>query len=276
VFFLPFFLSLFHLELDVTPVQVAKPKPVEMAVIEVPPPPVEPPEPPPDVEPAPRADGAAPSAKRASERAAARRKAAARIARNAGILGALSSQSDSQMASIFGSGGLSSGLDDSAVTSGLIGNEVGEAYGAGGLGLAGTGRGGGGTGEGTIGLGSLGTIGHGGGSGGGSGYGRGSGRLGRGPRVRSGRVTANGLDAAIARRVLRRALPRVRACAGEAAGRLGVRLRIDERGGVTSATVTRSLSSSVDACVVRAVERLRFPSPKSKSASIETSWRFSG
>jgi uncharacterized protein YfaS (alpha-2-macroglobulin family) len=57
----------------------------------------------------------------------------------------------------------------------LMGNEIGEAYGAGGLGLIGTGRGGGGTGEGTIGLGNIGLIGKGGGGGTGSGYGRGAG-----------------------------------------------------------------------------------------------------
>ena len=50
---------------------------------------------------------------------------------------------------------------------GLIGNEVGEAYGVGGLGLVGTGEGGGGTGEGTIGVGTIGS----GGGGSASGYG---------------------------------------------------------------------------------------------------------
>jgi hypothetical protein len=60
---------------------------------------------------------------------------------------------------------------------GLVGSEVGEAYGAGGLGLVGTGRGGGGTGEGTTG---IGTIGHGSGGGSGSGYGRGAGAGGAG------------------------------------------------------------------------------------------------
>ena len=45
------------------------------------------------------------------------------------------------------------------------GGAIGQAYGAGGLGLVGTGMGGGGTGEGTIGLGNLGLIGKGGGSG---------------------------------------------------------------------------------------------------------------
>ena len=50
---------------------------------------------------------------------------------------------------------------DEDVWGGLTGTEVGEAYGAGGLGLVGTGRGGGGTGEGTIGLGNTGLIGKG-------------------------------------------------------------------------------------------------------------------
>src|SRR5256885_3064044 len=60
----------------------------------------------------------------------------------------------------------------------LVGTQIGEAYGVGGLGLVGSGKGGGGTGEGTIGLGNLGTIGKGGGGGNGSGYGRGAGGLG--------------------------------------------------------------------------------------------------
>jgi pimeloyl-ACP methyl ester carboxylesterase len=47
---------------------------------------------------------------------------------------------------------------------GILGEEIGEAYGEDGLGLSGTGRGGGGTGEGTIGLGVFGTIGRGGSS----------------------------------------------------------------------------------------------------------------
>ena len=56
------------------------------------------------------------------------------------------------------------GDGDEDVWGGLTGNEIGEAYGVGGLGLIGTGRGGGGTGEGSIGLGNT-------GSGTGSGYG---------------------------------------------------------------------------------------------------------
>lgn len=84
------------------------------------------------------------------------------------------------------------GPDDADVWGGLIGTEIGEAYGVGGLGLVGTGRGGGGGGEGTIGLGPIGVIGKGGGGGSGSGYGRGAGAGfgGRGATVPSSRLFA--------------------------------------------------------------------------------------
>jgi len=55
------------------------------------------------------------------------------------------------------------GSDSEDALGGLIGNQIGEAYGVGGLGLVGTGRGGGGAGYGSIGIGRLGTIGRGGG-----------------------------------------------------------------------------------------------------------------
>ncbi len=54
---------------------------------------------------------------------------------------------------------------DEDVWGGLSGTDIGESYGAGGIGLVGTGRGGGGTGEGTIGLGNTGLIGKGRGKG---------------------------------------------------------------------------------------------------------------
>jgi len=70
-----------------------------------------------------------------------------------GILGALRADGDSAFGSALGDG-----MTDREVWGGLMGTEIGEAYGVGGLGLSGTGRGGGGTGEGTIGLGRIGTI----------------------------------------------------------------------------------------------------------------------
>ncbi|MGB1274863.1 MAG: AgmX/PglI C-terminal domain-containing protein, partial [Nannocystaceae bacterium] len=86
-------------------------------------------------------------------------------ARQNGILGVMQQQEGQFMASPFG-GAFAVGNDDEDVWGGLAGDEVGEAFGVGGLGLVGTGRGGGGTGEGTIGLGNTGLIGKGGGSGG--------------------------------------------------------------------------------------------------------------
>ena len=59
----------------------------------------------------------------------------------------------------------------------MWGDEMGDSFGAGGLGLSGIGEGGGGTGEG-IGLGSIGTLGHGAGVGTGQGFGSGHGGLG--------------------------------------------------------------------------------------------------
>jgi A-macroglobulin TED domain/Alpha-2-macroglobulin family/MG2 domain/Macroglobulin domain MG3/Alpha-2-macroglobulin bait region domain/A-macroglobulin receptor binding domain len=55
------------------------------------------------------------------------------------------------------------GIDAEDALGGLIGGQIGETHGVGGLGLMGTGSGGGGMGEGTIGLGSIGTFGKGGG-----------------------------------------------------------------------------------------------------------------
>src|SRR5579883_895055 len=98
-------------------------------------------------------------------------------AQKSGVLGILKSPQGAILASIFGRDS-ALGTDSADVLGGLVGTEVGEAFGVGGLGLVGSGRGGGGTGEGTIGLGNLGTIGKGGGGGNGSGYGRGAGGLG--------------------------------------------------------------------------------------------------
>ena len=77
-----------------------------------------------------------------------------------------------------------------------FGDEIGESYGVGGLGLSGIGEGGGGRAEG-IGLGSIGTLGHGAGTGSGQGYGSGHGRLGgshtaMAPKVRMGATSVAG------------------------------------------------------------------------------------
>jgi hypothetical protein len=146
---------------------------VEMAIVELPPEP--PPEPPPapveDVQPL-QESGAIKVAKLTKKRTPPPDMvemgvlALLTTSDNSAVLGALSSKNDD----VFG---------------GLIGTEMGESFGVGGLGLSGVGEGGGGRGEG-MGLGSIGTIGRGGGGGGlvvgegtGSGYGVGGGRLGK-------------------------------------------------------------------------------------------------
>jgi hypothetical protein len=72
----------------------------------------------------------------------------------------------------------------------MWGDEIGEAYGAGGLGLSGIGEGGGGVGEG-IGLGSIGMLGHGSAMATGQGFGSGHGRLGGSYVTRSAHLASS-------------------------------------------------------------------------------------
>src|SRR5258706_1150876 len=88
------------------------------------------------------------------------------------------------------------GSDEISARGNMWGDEIGDAFGAGGLGLSGIGEGGGGRGEG-IGLGNIGTLGHGAGVGTGPGLGAGHGRLGgshqtKAPKVRMGATTVSG------------------------------------------------------------------------------------
>ncbi|MCC7538341.1 MAG: TonB family protein, partial [Deltaproteobacteria bacterium] len=168
------------------------------------------------------------------------------------------------------------GNDPMSALGALMGNQVGDNFGFGGLGLRGTGRGGGGTGEGTIGLGNLGTIGHGAGGGSGSGYGRGAGSLhGREasvPIVRTGNAQVVGsLSSEVIRRVIRRHINEVRFCyeralmqQPELAGRVSVRFVIGSTGAVQSASIATSTlgNANVESCIVSAVRRWTFPAPE--------------
>ncbi len=176
---------------------------------------------------------------------------------------------------------------DNEVWGGLGGQEVGEAYGVGGLGLVGTGRGGGGTGEGTIGLGNTGLIGKGGGGGTGEGYGRGAGAGfgGRGtsvPTVRQAKATVSGaLDRDIIRRIVRAHINEVRYCYNQGLardpalrGRVAGNLTIDGAGKVSAAGVGESTlrDAAVGTCIAAAVKRWTFPKPK--SGTVEVSYPF--
>lgn len=194
-----------------------------------------------------------------------------------GHMGRPSNRSQSDLYAMQG-GAFAVGDDDEDVWGGLTGDKIGEAYGAGGLGLVGTGRGGGGTGEGTIGQGNTGLIGEGGGGGTGSGYGRGSGAGfgGRGmrvPRVRQAKPEVQGsLDRDIIRRIVRAHLNEVRSCynAGltrnpNLQGRVAINFVISASGSVGSSVVQESTlrDASVATCIARAVKRWSFPRPSS-------------
>jgi len=212
---------------------------------------------------------------------------AGRLVASAGLLGALSAESGTFLASPYG-GAFAVGSDDEDVWGGLTGSEVGEAYGVGGLGLVGTGRGGGGTGEGKIGLGSTGLIGSGGGGGTGSGYGRGSGAGfgGRGkrvPRVRQAKATVKGpLDKDIIRRIVRAHINEVRYCYTQGLakddaleGRVQIDFEIGGTGKVTSAAVGKTTVSdtAVGKCMAKAVKRWKFPKPVD-GATVSVSYPF--
>ena len=138
------------------------------------------------------------------------------------------------------------GTDPISARGNMWGDSIGDAFGAGGLGLSGIGEGGGGRGEG-IGLGSIGTIGHGAGTGTGQGFGSGHGRLGgshrtRPPRVRMGSTTVNGrLPPEVIQRIVRQNYGRFRLCYENGLrnnpnlqGRVSVRFVIGRDGSVSN------------------------------------------
>jgi hypothetical protein len=196
-------------------------------------------------------------------------------AEKAGVLGIIKSNQGSILASAFGRDS-ALGTDAADVLGSLVGTEVGEAYGNGGLGLVGSGRGGGGTGEGTIGLGNLGTIGKGGGGGGLSGYGRGAGGLGgrraSAPDVVPGTAEVRGsLDKEIIRRIIRRHINEVKFCYERELvrtpgllGRVMIQFTIAGTGQVVASLVQSSTLNSmpVEQCIAQAVRRWEFPKPQ--------------
>lgn len=210
---------------SVKPARFAPPERVEVAIVEVEPPPVleevleEVPPPPPE-EPTP----AAPQGAKAKRLAAEIEQA------NVGVLALLGSQAE--VSGVFGS--LNTG-DESAVLGALVGNEIGDAFGVGGLGLSGVGVGGGGMGEGTIGLGGLGTLGHGGG-GTGAGFGVGAGRGGLGSVNDAERmVRIDVVETDLDRAAVRRALLKRRTALQECGAALPADFTLRMNGGAVTA-----------------------------------------
>lgn len=170
----------------------------------------------------------------------------------------------------------SSGNDPLSARGNMWGDAIGDAFGAGGLGLSGVGEGGGGRGEG-IGLGNIGTLGHGAGTGTGSGFGSGHGRLGgahktKAPQLRQGATQVNGrLPAEVIQRIVRQNFGRFRLCyenglrtSPTLQGRVAVKFVIDRSGAVSTASDGGSdlPDQGVVRCVVRGFGNLSFPQPE--------------
>jgi hypothetical protein len=206
------------------------------------------------------------------------RQAALREARDFGMIGLLNagaSGDPNAPTAIFGRD-TSSGMDDVSAQGNMWGDEIGDAFGSGGLGLSGIGEGGGGRGEG-IGLGNIGTLGHGAGTGTGQGFGSGHGRLGgshktKTPQVRMGATAVNGrLPAEVIRRIVRQNFGRFRMCYEQGLGRnpnlegrVGVRFVIGRDGSVSNVGNGGSdiPDSGVVSCVISAFYGLSFPQPE--------------
>jgi hypothetical protein len=167
------------------------------------------------------------------------------------------------------------GSDEISARGNMWGDEIGDAFGAGGLGLTGIGEGGGGRGEG-IGLGTIGTIGHGAGTGTGQGFGNGGGRLGgkhtsKPPSVRMGATSVSGrLPPEVIQRIVRQNFGRFRLCYENGlrnnpnlAGRVSISFTIGRDGSVGSVSGGGDLpDSAVIGCVTKAFYGLSFPQPE--------------
>ncbi len=206
------------------------------------------------------------------------RAAALREARDFGMIGLLNAGASGDPNAPTAPWGrdTSLGMDDVSAQGNMWGDEIGDAFGSGGLGLSGIGEGGGGRGEG-IGLGNIGTLGHGAGTGTGQGFGSGHGRLGgshktRAPKVRMGATSVNGrLPAEVIRRIVRQNFGRFRMCYEQGLarnpnleGRVGVRFVIGRDGAVSNVGNGGSdiPDSGVVSCVISAFYGLSFPQPE--------------
>lgn len=196
-------------------------------------------------------------------------------AKTSGILGILARADGAHLASIFGD---EAPLGNAAadVLGNLVGTQIVDAYGIGGVGVVGTGEGAAGTGEATIGgAPGLNTIGGLRGIGGGPDRGRSVGILRThrkiAPEFIPGLPTVRGsLDKEVIRRIVRRHLNEVKYCyelelarAPGLAGRVVVQFAIAPGGQViTSALASSTMGNArVENCTVQAVRRWLFPAP---------------
>jgi hypothetical protein len=217
------------------------------------------------------------------------REVALRDAGNFGLIGLLNggAKGDQDAPTAPWGGDETLGSDPMSARGSMWGPDIGEAFGAGGLGLSGFGESGGGLGEG-IGLGAIGTIGHGAGTGTGQGFGPGGSGIGHGhaapthvtktPTIRTPKTTVNGrLPAEVIQRIVRQNYGRFRVCYETGLrsnptlqGRVEVRFVIGRDGAVSNVSNGGSdlPDGAVVQCVLRAYYGLSFPQPESGIVSV--------
>ena len=181
------------------------------------------------------------------------------------------------------------GQDAVSARGNMWGADIGDSFGAGGLGMSGLGEGGGGRGEG-LGLGSIGGLGHGAGTGTGQGFGSGHGRLGGAhrttpPQVRMGNINVVGrLPVEVIQRIVRQNFGRFRLCYENGLrsnpnlqGRVATRFEISKDGdvGAVSNGGSDMPDGNVTKCVARAFPSLSFPQPEGGTVSVVTQIFFS-
>jgi hypothetical protein len=181
------------------------------------------------------------------------------------------------------------GADAFSARGNMMGEMLGESFGAGGLGLSGVGEMGGGNGTG-VGIAGVGTVGNGLGGVGPGGFGHGHGHVG-GTHVphanapREGNPEINGrIPREVIQRIVRQNFGRFRLCYAEGlrvdpnlAGRVQVKFVIDRSGGVGLAQDAggSELPQNVVQCVVRGFSNLSFPAPEGGIVTVQYPITFS-
>lgn len=190
--------------------------------------------------------------------------AARRQVATTGILAALAGSSAD-----WGTPSSALGTDPTSSLGALWGDQIGDSFGVGGLGLTGVGRGGG-TGEGTIGLGNIGTIGHGAGTGSGQGFGSGAGLRGApapvGATLRVSATTSGTLPEPVVSRIVRTNIAALRACYETAlrteptlAGTMRIEGSVSAAGTATNVRASGLGDATLQTCMSQAIARAAFP-----------------
>lgn len=183
---------------------------------------------------------------------------------------------EDELSAVWGKNDHAVGSDAVNALGNMFGDQVGEAQGFAGMGVAGMGRGGGGFSETSLGVGGPRTMGRGGAGGDGTSYGRGVSRYGertsKAPQVIPGQPIISGsLDREIIRRIIRQHRAEYQYCyekelnkKRDLNGKIVVKFTIAGNGSVIQASVVESSmgNADVESCLTARIQRWVFPEPK--------------